>query len=52
VDLSRILVKAYAERGIAHDVAVLPCGHCSSGKAPFKFVDAYVLIRYLRRRLS
>jgi dienelactone hydrolase len=51
VDLSRMLVKAYTERGIPHDVAVLPCGHYSSGMAPFKFLDAYILIRYLRRHL-
>ena len=51
VDLSRMLVKEYAERGIAHDVAVLPCGHYSTGMAPFKFLDAYILIRYLRRHL-
>ena len=51
VDLSRTLVKAYAERGIAHDVAVLPCGHYSTGMTPFKFLDAYVLIRFLKRNL-
>jgi hypothetical protein len=51
VDLSRILVKAYADHGIAHDIAALPCGHYSSGMAPFKFLDAYLLIRYLRRKL-
>ena len=34
-----------------HDVAALPCGHYSSGMAPFKFLDAYLLIRYLRRKL-
>jgi dienelactone hydrolase len=51
VDLSRTLVNAYKERGIAHDVAVLPCGHYSSGRAPFKFLDAWMLIRYLRRQL-
>ena len=51
VDLSRILVKAYTDHGIAHDVATLPCGHYSSGMAPFKFLDAYLLIRYLRRKL-
>jgi hypothetical protein len=44
-------VNAYKERGIAHDVAVLPCGHYSSGRAPFKFLDAWMLIRYLRRQL-
>lgn len=51
VDLSRMLVDAYTERGIPHDVAVLPCGHYSTGMAPFKFLDAYILIRYLRRHL-
>ena len=51
VDLSRILVKAYADHGIAHNVSTLPCGHYSSGMAPFKFLDAYLLIRYLRRHL-
>jgi hypothetical protein len=52
VDLSEVLVKAYAERGIAHEVATLPCGHYSSGRAPFKFIDAWLLIRYLRRQLG
>ena len=51
VDLSRILVRAYGEHGVAHEVASLPCGHYSSGRAPFKFLDAYLLIRYLRRQL-
>jgi hypothetical protein len=51
VDLSRVLVDGYAKHGIAHEVAELPCGHYSSGKAPFKFLDAWVLIRYLRRQL-
>jgi hypothetical protein len=51
VDLSETLVREYSARRIAHDVAVLPCGHYSSGMAPFKFIDAFVLIRYLRRQL-
>jgi hypothetical protein len=33
------------------EVAVLPCGHYSSGQTPFKFLDAYYLARFLRRNL-
>ena len=51
VDLSRTLVQEFRRRGISHEVATLPCGHYSTGTAPFKFYDAYVLIRFLRRNL-
>lgn len=51
VDLSRMLIDEYGRLGLQHEVAVLPCGHYSTGKAPFKFLDAWVLIRYLRRML-
>jgi dienelactone hydrolase len=51
VDLSRQLVDEFARRGILTDVAVLPCGHYSTGEAPYKFLDAYYLIRFLRRNL-
>ena len=51
VDLSRVLVGEFARRRLPHEVAVLPCGHYSTGIAPFSFLDAYVLIRFLRRNL-
>ena len=51
VDLSRSLVEEFKRRGVPHDVAVLPCGHYSTGMAPFKFLDAYLLIRFLRKNL-
>jgi len=51
VDLSRILVDEFARRDLPHEVAVLPCGHYSTGVAPFSYLDAYVLIRFLRRSL-
>jgi len=51
VDLSRLLLKAFAEHEVPHEVFSLPCGHYSSGMAPFKYLDAYVLIRFLRRNL-
>jgi hypothetical protein len=51
VDLSRTLVQEFQARGIPHEVAVLPCGHYSTGSAPFKYMDGYVLTRFLRRNL-
>jgi len=52
VDLSEDLVREFRERGIPYELAVLPCGHYSSGKAPFKFVDGWVLVRFLKRALG
>ena len=51
IDLSEDLVREFRELGLPHEVVVLPCGHYSSGKAPFKFLDAWVLTRFLRRAL-
>jgi dienelactone hydrolase len=51
VDLSEDLVRAFQDLGIPHEVAVLRCGHYSTGKAPFKFVDGYILTRFLRKSL-
>ena len=49
VDLSEDLVREFRERGVPHEVAVLRCGHYSTGQAPFKFVDGWILTRFLRR---
>jgi dienelactone hydrolase len=51
VDLSQQLVSEFARRGLPHEVAVLPCGHYSSGTAPFKFLDGYLLTKFLRSNL-
>jgi hypothetical protein len=51
VDLSRVLVAEFKRRKLPHEVAVLPCGHYSTGIAPFSYLDAYLLIRFLRRNL-
>lgn len=51
VDLSEDLVREFRERGIPHEVSVLRCGHYSSGKAPFKFIDGWILTRFLKRSL-
>ena len=51
VDLSRMLVGEFRARELPHETAVLPCGHYSMAHAPFKFIDGYVLTRFLRRNL-
>ena len=51
VDLSRDLIAEYSRRGIPHESAVLPCGHYSTGYAPFKFLDGYILTRFLLKNL-
>ena len=51
VDLSRELVGEFERRGIPHELAVLPCGHYSTGVTPFKFLDGFVLARFLDRNL-
>jgi len=52
LDLSEDLVREFRERGIPHDVAVLRCGHYSTGKTPFKYVDGWLLARFLRKALK
>jgi hypothetical protein len=51
VDLSRRLVEEFERRRLPHEAALLPCGHYSTGVAPFKFLDGYLLTRFLRRKL-
>ncbi len=51
VDLSRRLVNAFRDQGVAHDLTVLPCGHYSTGKSPFKWMDGLALCRFLNRAL-
>jgi hypothetical protein len=51
LDLSRQLVEDFRFRGIPHEAAALPCGHYSTGIAPFKYLDGYRLIRFLSKHL-
>ena len=51
VRLSQRLIGEFARQGIRHQVTVLPCGHYSTGKAPFKWLDGYALVQFLRRNL-
>ena len=52
VDLSEDLVRAFRDLHVPHEVTVLRCGHYSTGKAPFKFVDGYILTKFLKKALN
>jgi len=51
VDLSEDLIREFRENGVPHELSVLRCGHYSTGKTPFKYVDGYVLTRFLKGAL-
>lgn len=51
VDLSRRFIAEFRRQGFAHDLATLPCGHYTTGKAPFKFLDGYHLTRFFAKKL-
>jgi hypothetical protein len=51
VDLSQNLIREFKQRSIPHELVILPCGHYSTGVAPFKYLDGFVLARFLDRNL-
>lgn len=51
VDLSEKLIDEFRQRGIRPQTALLPCGHYTTGKTPFKFIDGYHLVRFFVDRL-
>jgi dienelactone hydrolase len=48
-EFSRQVVEEFERRKLDHEVAVLPCGHYTTGETPFKYVDAYKLISFFRK---
>jgi hypothetical protein len=51
VALSKQFVDRFRQLDIPHRIAVLPCGHYTTGKTPFKFIDGYHLTRFLVKEL-
>jgi len=51
VDLSLLLLDEWKKRHPRTRTAMLPCGHYSTGVAPFKFIDGYYLGNFLARNL-
>ena len=51
VGLSRHWSPTSARADLPHQSFVLPCGHYSTGVSPFKWVDGYVLTKFLHDSL-
>jgi hypothetical protein len=51
LDLSRQFIGEFDRAGVAHEIGVLPCGHYTTGKGPFKYLDAYYLTKFFVRNL-
>jgi hypothetical protein len=51
VHLSRALVEEFGRLDVPHELAVLPCGHYTTGLAPFKYLDGYILTKFLVKNL-
>ncbi len=50
-EFSRQVVDEFRRRNLDHEVAVLPCGHYTTGETPYKFLDAWHLVRFISRAL-
>jgi len=50
-ELSRQIVDHIRQRGVAHKLVVMPCGHYTLGESPFKFVAGYQICSFLKRNL-
>jgi hypothetical protein len=48
-EFSRQVVDAFEKHHLDHKVVALPCGHYSLGETPYKYMDGWQLLRFLRR---
>ena len=48
-EFSRNVVTEFERWNLDHRVAVLPCGHYTTGETPFKFLDAWHIARFLAK---
>ncbi len=47
-EFSRQVVDEFAGHGLDHKVAVLPCGHYTTGETPFNYMDGWQMASFLR----
>ncbi len=47
-ELSHQVVEEFERYGLDHKVAVLPCGHYTTGETPYKYMDGWHLLSFLR----
>jgi hypothetical protein len=48
---SRRVLESFRERGLAHQVFTLPCGHYTTGQFPFNLMDGLAMSRFAARNL-
>ncbi len=51
VHLSLDLVREFQRLDVPYELSVLPCGHYTTGLAPFKYLDGYILTKFLVKNL-
>ena len=47
----KLAIEASQARGHNVQVACLPCAHYTTGQTPFKFLDAFLLCRFLLKHM-
>ncbi len=47
-EFSRQVVDEFERRGLDYKVAVLPCGHYTTGETPYKYMDGWQVASFLR----
>ncbi|MDP9159912.1 MAG: alpha/beta hydrolase family protein [Acidobacteriota bacterium] len=48
-EFSRDVVTEFERHHLQHKVVVLPCGHYTTGETPYKYMDGYHLVSFLRQ---
>jgi dienelactone hydrolase len=51
VRFSQQVIEKAREIKLEHKLVVLPCGHYTLGESPFKFIDGYHIVSFLKRNL-
>ncbi len=51
-EFSKQVVDEFERRRLPHKVAILPCGHYTTGETPYKFMDAWHLVSFMNGALK
>jgi hypothetical protein len=47
-ELSQDAINEFVRLGLDHKVVALPCGHYTTGETPYKYMDGWQLVSFLR----
>lgn len=50
-ELSQLLFQECDRQGVNLDRVIVPCGHYTLGRAPYKYYAGYLLVKYFRKHL-